>query len=437
MSREAGTSELSETKVAAQPASCGYANYVLGVLFLVYVFNFVDRQILAILLEDIKAELGVSDTAMGFLTGMAFALFYTVAGIPIARWADLGVRRSVIALGLVVWSAMTAVSGLVQNFIQLAIARVGVGVGEAACSPPAHSLIADYFPPQRRATALSVYNMGINIGILFGLVAGGWLNEYFGWRWAFIVVGLPGLALAVLVRWTIREPQRGISEGVTVDEPPEPTREVFRFLWSLRSFRHLALASGLHAFSGYGLATWAPTFLRRVHALSAAEAGTYLGLIIGLGGAVGAVLGGLLADRLSLRDKRWYLWLSALTSISLVPFVLPFLLFDSLGLALIAYIPAAVLSAMWLAAILATTQALVKLRMRAVASAILFSIINLIGLGFGPQAVGIVNDLLASSLGDEAIRYSLVLSILMTVWAAVHFALAARTLQADLQAKNA
>lgn len=173
MSREAGTSELSETKAAAQPASCGYANYVLGVLFLVYVFNFVDRQILAILLEDIKAELGVSDTAMGFLTGMAFALFYTVAGIPIARWADLGVRRSVIALGLVVWSAMTAVSGLVQNFIQLTIVRVGVGVGEAACSPPAHSLIADYFPPQRRATALSVYNMGINIGILFGLVAGG------------------------------------------------------------------------------------------------------------------------------------------------------------------------------------------------------------------------------------------------------------------------
>ena len=373
---------------------------------------------------------------MGFLTGMAFALFYTVAGIPIARWADLGVRRSVIALGLVVWSAMTAISGLVQNFVQLAVARVGVGVGEAACSPPAHSLIADYFPPERRATAPSVYNSGISIGILFGLVAGGWLNEYFAWRWAFIVVGLPGLALAVLVRWTIREPQRGVSEGVTVDEPPEPTREVFRFLWSLRSFRHLALASGLHAFSGYGLATWVPTFLRRVHDLSAAEAGTYLGLIIGLGGAVGAVLGGLLADRLSLRDKRWYLWLSALTSISLVPFVLAFLLLDSLGLALIAYIPAAVLSAMWLAAILATTQALMKLRMRAVASALLFFIINLIGLGFGPQAVGIVNDLLAPSLGDEAIRYSLVLAILMTVWAAVHFALAARTLQADLQAKS-
>ena len=163
MSREADASELSETKAAAQPASRAYANYVLGVLFLVYVFNFVDRQILAILLEDIKAELGVSDTAMGFLTGMAFALFYTVAGIPIARWADLGVRRSVIALGLVVWSAMTAVSGLVQNFVQLAVARVGVGVGEAACSPPAHSLIADYFPPERRATALSVYLSLIHI----------------------------------------------------------------------------------------------------------------------------------------------------------------------------------------------------------------------------------------------------------------------------------
>ena len=190
-----------ESGTAADAAfTPAYARYVLGVLFLVYVFNFIDRQILAILLEDIKADLGVSDSAMGVLTGFAFALFYTVAGLPIARWADVGVRRSIIALGLSVWSVMTAVSGVAQNFLQLALARIGVGVGEAAGSPPAHSLIADYFPLERRATARSSYNRGISGGILCGLVAGGWLNDIWGWRMAFFIVGVPGLALAVLVR---------------------------------------------------------------------------------------------------------------------------------------------------------------------------------------------------------------------------------------------
>ena len=229
-----------------------YPNYVLAVLFFVYVFNFIDRTILSILIEDVKRELGVSDTAMGFLTGIAFAVFYTVAGIPIARWADVGVRRSIIALGLTVWSLMTAASGLVQNFGQLVAARIGVGVGEAAGSPPAHSLIADYFPPERRATALSIYSAGIYVGVLFGYLAGGWVNEFFGWRNAFFVVGLPGLLLALLVRFTVREPSRGQSEPprapsepAAVDEAPEPWQDVFRFLWSLRSFRHLAFGAGM------------------------------------------------------------------------------------------------------------------------------------------------------------------------------------------------
>ena len=421
---------------AKEQPSRAYANYVVGVLFVVYVFNFIDRQILSILLEDIKAELGVSDTAMGFLTGIAFALFYTVAGIPIARWADVWVRRSIIAMGLAVWSLMTAASGLVRNFPELVLARVGVGVGEAAGSPPAHSIIADYFPPERRATALSVYNMGINMGILFGFVAGGWINEFFGWRSAFFLVGLPGLALALVVRFTIREPVRGASEGATTDEPADPPMVVFRFLWSLRSFRHMALAGGLHAFAGYGFAQWAPTFLRRVHDLGSGEAGTYLGLIIGLGGAVGNVAGGLLADRLGRIDTRWYMWVPALSAIALVPFVVGFLMFDSLLLALLAYIPAVVLGAMWLGAVLAMTQALVRLRMRAVASAILFLILNLIGLGLGPQLVGIVNDWLAPTFGEEAVRYSLLIANLTTVWAAIHFALAGRTLRKDLEAKN-
>ncbi len=421
---------------AGAAGSRRYANYVLGLLFVVYVFNFIDRQILSILLEDIKAELGVSDTAMGFLTGIAFALFYTVAGLPIARWADHGSRRTIIALGLAVWSVMTAASGLVRSFGQLVIARVGVGVGEAAGSPPAHSLIADYFPPERRATALSIYNMGINIGILFGFLAGGWINEFFGWRQAFFVVGLPGIALAVLVRFTIREPARGSSEGITQDEPAEPIGKVFRFLWSLRSFRHLAFAGGLHAFAAYGFAQWTPTFLRRVHDLSSGEAGTWLGLVIGLGGAVGSLVGGLIADRKAREDSRWYMWVPAISAIGTVPFAAGFLLVDSFLLSMVLYTPAVILGAMWLGSCLAATQGMVKLRMRAVASAILFLILNLIGLGLGPQAVGILNDALAGRFGDEAVRYSLLIVSFTGLWAALHFLLAARSLETDLEAKN-
>jgi MFS family permease len=405
-----------------------YPNYVLAVLFVVYVFNFIDRTILSILVEDVKRELGVSDTAMGFLTGIAFALFYTVAGIPIARWADVGVRRSIIALGLTVWSLMTAASGLVQNFGQLVAARIGVGVGEAAGSPPAHSLIADYFPPERRATALSIYSAGIYVGVLFGYLAGGWVNEFFGWRNAFFVVGLPGLLLALLVRFTVREPPRGQSEPprapsepAAADEAPEPWQDVFRFLWSLRSFRHLAFGAGIAAFSGYGFSQWAPTFLRRVHEMSSGEVGTWLGLIIGFGGLLGAPLGGLLADRKGHVDVRWYAWVPAVSAVA------P---------ALLIYIPAVILSAMYLGPTLAMIQAMVKLRMRAMASAVLFLILNLIGLGLGPQVVGALSDLLTPHYGQEAVRYSLLIVSLTAVWAGLHYALAARTLADDLRAKD-
>ncbi|MFQ5416174.1 MAG: spinster family MFS transporter [Myxococcota bacterium] len=418
------------------PSDRRYANYVLAILFLVYVFNFIDRTILSILIEDVKRDLGVSDTAMGFLTGIAFALFYTIAGIPIARWADVGVRRSIIALGLVVWSLMTAASGLVQSFAQLVGARIGVGIGEAAGSPPAHSLIADYFPPERRATALSIYSTGIYVGVLFGYLAGGWINEFFGWRNAFFLVGLPGVALALVVRFSVREPPRGRSERVVADEPPEPWQAVFRFLWSLPSFRHLSFGAGIAAFSGYGFAQWAPTFLRRVHDMSSGEVGTWLGLIIGFGGILGAPLGGWLSDRKGQGDPRWYAWVPGVSAVAALPFVVGFLLFDSARPALLVYFPAVVLSAMYLGPTLAMIQAMVRLRMRAMASAVLFLILNLIGLGLGPQVVGALNDVLAPRYGDEAVRYSLLFVSLTSAWAALHYALAARTLRDDLQAKN-
>jgi MFS family permease len=412
--------------------SPAYARYALGLLFVVYVFNFIDRQILSILLEPIKEDLGVSDTAMGFLTGIAFALFYTIAGLPIARLADRHSRRTIIALGLAVWSAMTAASGLATTFTQLALARIGVGIGEAACTPPAHSLLADYFPPERRATPLAIYAMGIHVGILFGFLVGGWMNEAFGWRQAFYVVGLPGLVLAVIVRLTLREPVRGAQEGHVAAAPTVSSRDAAREIWSLRSLRHMAIGAGLHSFAGYGLAAWGPAFMARVHHMGSAEIGMWLGLITGFAGMAGAILGGTLVDRLARRDGRWALWIPAIASTLEVPLLLAFFLVSSQNVALVIAVPGILAGAMWLGPIFAATQNLVRPAMRAFTSALMLFVVNLIGLGLGPQAVGVLNDVLAPTFGHEAVRYSLCLIGLTNLWAAVHFALGARTLRADL-----
>ncbi len=410
-----------------------YANYVLGLLFVVYVFNFVDRQILAILLQPIKQDLQASDTAMGFLTGFAFALFYAVGGIPIARWADRGNRSAIIALGLAIWSAMTAVSGLAQTFTQLALARIGVGIGEAAGSPPAHSLLADYFPARRRATAMAIYSAGVPVGVLFGFLIGGWMNEWFGWRRAFFVVGLPGLALALLVRLTLRDPPRGRADGLHDTGEVEAPAAVFRFLWRLRSFRQLSLAAALHGFVAYGITAWTPAFFIRMHGMGTGEAGTWLGLIAGFAGGAGAIVGGFAADRLAARDVRWNMWLPAVAVSLALPFSTLAFLSPAPGLALLLLCPSTFLGAMWLGPTMAMTQALAKVRMRAVASAILLFILSLVGLGLGPQTVGVMSDLLAARYGDQSLRYALVLAGLVNIGASLHFVRAGRTLRQDLQ----
>jgi len=423
---------------ASREVPPGYANYVLAVLLLAYVLNFVDRQIVSILLQPIKEELGASDAAMGFLSGTAFALFYAALGIPIARWADVWVRRSIIAIGLALWSGMTALCGVAHTFAQLAGARVGVGVGEAALSPPAHSLIADYFPPERRATALGIYAMGIHLGILFGVLAGGWLEQYWGWRWAFVVVGLPGLALALLVRTTVREPLRGRSERAIATDPAPPVADVFRFLWSLRSFRHLSFAAALTAFGGYAFANWAPTFLRRVHAMTGGELGTKYGLALGIGGAVGSAVAGLLADRLGRSDPRWWVWVPAIAAVGPAPFTLAFFFHGDPNWALVWLLPGLALAAFYQGPVFSTVQTLVKPRMRSVASGILLFIMNIIGLALGPPSVGLLNDAVFADRGPEAVRFSLVsVTLASGIWALVHYLLAARTLRDDLRAKDA
>lgn len=420
----------SEPNVSRVPA---HGRYVLGLLTLVYVVNMADRTLLSILLEPIKLELGVSDTAMGFLSGFAFAVFYTTAGIPIARLADRASRRNIIAVGLVAWSLLTAASGLARSFASLALLRVGVGIGEAAASPSSHSLIADFFPPAKRATAMAIYVMGASLGITLGMSLGGWLSDTVGWRAAFAIVGLPGVALALIVRFTIREPTRGMADAESADDRDYGIGEVFRFLWGSKAFRHLAFATSMYGLGTYGAQIWAPTFLIRVHGMTRTEVGAQLGMAIGLAAMVGGFLWAVLADRLGRRDIRWQMWLPALGGLAATPFLVSFLLWPSSGWAVLFYVPSALLHAAYTGPSYALAQGLAKLRMRALASAAMLFVVNLIGLGLGPQLIGILNDLMAPRLGDEAVRYSLlIVGVTSNLWAATHSVLGARCLERDL-----
>ncbi len=416
----------------SEPVSRRQARIALGILSIVYAINLLDRQIMSMLLVPIQADLGISDTALGFLTGTSFALFYATAGIPIARWADRGTRIHVIAVGLTLWSAATAACGLARSFTQLAIARVLVGVGEAAGSPPAHSLIADYFPPDRRARSIALYTMGASVGIGLGYALGGALSERFGWRMTFFVVGLPGLLMALVVRFVMREPPRGAIEGrEEVGEQPG-VGDAFRLLMGIRSYRQIAIATSLYNLASYGFMMWVPTFLVRVHEMGRSESGAWLGLISAGCGLAGAYMGGWLADFGVARDRRWSCWLPACAGILTTPFIFAFLLVDSGELALLCYVPIAFLSATWSAPTYAVVQGLVSLRMRAMASAVLLFALNLIGLGLGPQFVGILSDVLDPRFGTEAIRYSLLVIGMGKAWGSIHSLIAARHLRADL-----
>lgn len=408
--------------------------YTLVVLTFVYIFNFVDRQVLSILQEGIKADLGLSDTQLGLLSGLSFALFYVSFGIPIARMADKGVRRNIVALAVGTWSFMTAMCGLAQNFWQLLGARIGVGIGEAGGSPPAHSMISDMFPPEKRATALAFYSTGINFGVLLGFVIGGVVNDLYGWRLVFFIVGVPGIIMALLVRFTLREPPRGMSENKMVKAEAPPFKEVFKILRSRRSFRHMSIAAGLHAFVGYGVTTWIASFLIRTYELQGtSEVGIWLGLISGTSGAAGTFYGGYLADKLGKKDKRWYMWVSAWATIISVPFLLVVFSLNNYYLALSIYLVPAFFSSMYLGPTLAMTHGIVSLRMRALASAILFFVLNLIGLGMGPFLTGVLSDLFIPRFGGESLRYALLCLVFVYLWSGVHYLIAAKTIREDLE----
>ncbi len=400
----------------------------------VYVFNFLDRQILVILQEAIKVDLHLSDAQLGLLSGFAFAVFYVTVGVPIARMADRGNRVTIISVSLAVWSLMTAVCGLAQVYWQLLLARIGVGVGEAGCSPPSHSLISDLFAPGERATALSIYNLGIPFGVFVGFLAGGWINEFLGWRVAFFTLGIPGVAFALVVRALIREPPRGLSEqAIEVADAP-PIMTVVRFLWSRRSFRHMAIAAGLHAFVGYGVSQFAASYFIRFHGMGSGEVANWLAPAAAIGGGLGTFFGGYFADRLGRRDMRWYVWLPAGAIVISIPIALFVYLSPWPRPAIAVSTISTGLGLMYLGPMLAMTHAMVSARMRAVASSILFLILNFIGLGLGPFLTGWLSDLLGKRLGDPALglRYALVAVILVNVWCSVHYFYSTRHLREDL-----
>ncbi len=308
-------------------------HWTLLLLLFVYTMSFTDRQIIGILMQPIKTEFGVSDTAMGLLSGLAFALFYSALGVPMARYADHANRRNFVAYCCGAWSAMTALCGMAVGFWTLALARVGVAVGEAGGTPPSLSMVADHYPPGKRGRAMSVYMLGPQLGIIFGLALGGWIAHQYGWRQAFLWMAIPGIAAALLLRFTGVEPRRGAWEASAAgpgagSAPAAPVREPFgavaRDLWQSKAFVRVTLAGLMLGFAGYGIGVWTPSFLVRSHGLSLKDAGAAMGLLGGLAAVVGTLIAGWLSDRLARRDARWRLGVPVLGCVIALPAGLAF-----------------------------------------------------------------------------------------------------------------
>jgi predicted MFS family arabinose efflux permease len=330
---------------------------------------------------------------------------------------------------------MTAVSGFAQNFGQLLMARVGVGLGEAGGSPPAHSMISDYYPPEQRATALSIYSTGIYAGILLGFLFGGIIADAFGWRTAFLVVGVPGVLFGLILRFTLKEPQRGRWEYVSPTAEKPGLRETFTLLRDRPSFWYMALGSAFVAYVTYGNGNFIPSFLIRNHQMGLAEVGTALALVSGLSGAIGTFAGGYLADKFGGRDRRWYVWIPLL---GVVLAYLPYnyvLVADNTTAVLTILFFASILTSFFLGPCIAMSHALVAPGMRALISAILFFVINMIGLGMGPFFTGLISDGLVATQGEDSLRYAMLTTTQALLLAALMFTLAAKHLRADL-AKN-
>jgi predicted MFS family arabinose efflux permease len=400
-------------------------NYTLFVLVLVFTSSHVDRQIMGILGQPIKESLQISDTQLGLLTGIMFAVFYATLGMPMAMWADRRNRRNLISFSVFLWSGMTALCGAAASFTQLLLLRIGVGVGEAGSNPPSHSIIADLYPKEQRATAMAIFGTGINWGILIGFLVGGWINEWYGWRTAFVVVGLPGIFLALLVRFTLKDPPRGYAEAEGKDLPkvtPPPFWSVVKFMLHNPVLRNIIAAGALIAFTGYASVIWIPIYLVRIHGMGTGEVGTYLALFIGVGGAVGIYLGGRLADFLAARHgEQWLPWMVAIVSLLGLPFLYFCFTAATQTGALWAYALPAALGTVYVAPGFALIQNQTPTEMRSVAAAINLFIINIIGLGLGPFSIGFFSDMFSPEYGLDGLRYGLMTSLVVILWGSFHY----------------
>lgn len=417
-----------------KPASSRYVWYVILLLFAVNVCNYVDRTALAVLLPLIKADLQLSDGQSGLLIGLGFSVFYAICGIPIARWADRGVRRNIIVIALTTWSIMTALSGAARNFWHLFAARIGIGAGEAGCLPPSQSLLCDYVPLQRRSGVFAIHSAGLVAGMMLGMALSGWLGETVGWRWTFVVLGIPGIALAMLVRFTLREPVRGSFDACTDDQPALSFSEVIAFLWQCRTYRLLTLLGATNGFVQYGLNQWWPSFYVRVFELSPSFVGLYLGMAIGAGSGIGLLIGGLLANKAARRDIRYPLMIGAAATALALPAALSSLFVPS-ATASIGLVSLATL--FWSVSngpIIASLMSIVLPRMRATAGSINIFFTSVLGFGLGPLCVGLLSDGLAPTLGMNALRYALVAPVcFIPVMVFILYA-AAQRLPTDLKA---
>ena len=410
-----------------------YPNYVLAVLGLVSVLNYYDRNLITILVEPMKRDLHLSDSDVGLLTGIGFALMYSTLGIPVARLADRYGRAKLLAAALTAWSLMTVLSGRAVNFTTMLFARVGVGIGEAGGLPASHALVADYFSPTSRGKALSVIGICGALGISLALAGGGLINDWRGWRMAFYVGGLPGLVLSGLVLFTVRE--RDIANPLTSAPPSQlaiSLRTVFATLWRRRSYVHLCAGLGIAAIGAYGQFAWTPAFLMRTYHLSAGRVGTYYSAVVGPASIIAVFVGGALNDWLVKRDRRWPLWLLALCFAITVPASLIFFLVHNFALAMVMTLLTTVVGSLWVAPSYAIVQNLAGPHMRAIAAAIFMMIVNIVGLGLGPYLTGVLSDYLTPTFGSRALAVSLCVITMTCAVGVINFLLATRTVAADM-----
>ncbi|HTJ63829.1 MAG TPA: MFS transporter [Alphaproteobacteria bacterium] len=415
-----------------------HRRYVLFMVFVAFFLNALDRNIINVLQQPIKTEFHLMDWQLGMMTGLAFAVLYNLVGIPTARFIDGGaIRRDIMAGGLALWSVATALCGVTQNFWQLLLCRMGVGVGEGTFGPSTMTLISDYYGPNERARAMGLYLLGLPLASFIGMPLGGWVAQHYGWRAALMLVGLPGLAVALIIRLAMREPPRGLSDGVVVKVSAAlPIHHVFATVTKKKTVVHLLAAASLASFSTVGGMVWLPPYLQRAFGLNVAEVSGTWGVMSGLAGALGAFGGGWLADRYGIRSPKYYMLLPGLAMGVSLPLYLLALMSGSFPLCLACLIVPATLSFSWIPAGIAVTQSLAPMAMRALLGMFVTLAANLIGQGIAPPAIGALSDVFTDLTGSDVsgLRWALVASAIFYPWSAFHFWLASRNIREDLEA---